>query len=150
MHERQRGYRQALADAGIQIHESDIRYTRLTPKAGEEVMEQMGDSIRENDAVFCLADMMAVGVIRSFKRRGIRIPEDVALVAFSDIIEAELFAVPMTTVRQEALEVGKIAGKHLLKRIKAQTDPNYEPPATETIVLNTKLIVRDSTPPLID
>ena len=59
------------------------------------------------DAVFCGNDQMALGVLHAFAERGVRVPEDVALVGFDDIPEAAHFTPPLTTVRQDFASLGE-------------------------------------------
>ena len=68
-------------------------------------------------AVFAANDQMALGVLRALHERGRRVPEDVSVVGFDDIPEAEFFRRPLTTVRQDFDEVGRRGLELLLARI---------------------------------
>jgi LacI family transcriptional regulator len=91
------------------------------------------------DAVFAANDRMAIGAMRSLKRRGMRIPEDVEVVGFDDIELASLVEPELTTVAQPAFEMGKRSVELLLRLIEG------ERPRRRTIVLEPTLVVRGST-----
>ena len=85
---------------------------------------------------------MAVGLFTRFKEAGVRIPEDVALVGFSDNPETALTDPGLTTVFQPASEMGRTAVSLLLRQIEEEDD--FKP---ETVVLETELLVRGSSAP---
>ncbi|MDG4821763.1 LacI family DNA-binding transcriptional regulator [Asanoa sp. WMMD1127] len=58
-------------------------------------------------AVFCANDQQALGLLRAFHERGVRVPDDVSVVGFDDIPEAEFMSPPLTTIRQDFDEVGR-------------------------------------------
>jgi LacI family repressor for deo operon, udp, cdd, tsx, nupC, and nupG len=91
------------------------------------------------DAVFAVSDVYAAAVEKAAKRKGLRVPADLAVVGF-DNIEVSLMCDPsITTVNQPSYEIGAFACDMLLERIRApETPPRH-------LVLNTELIVREST-----
>ncbi|GAB2664603.1 LacI family DNA-binding transcriptional regulator [Nocardia goodfellowii] len=90
-------------------------------------------------AVFAGNDQMALGLLRAFAERGIRVPEDISVVGFDDIPEAAYLTPPLTTVRQDFDEVGRRSMRLLLRLIEAE---DSAPPPTQVIPT---LAVRDST-----
>ena len=91
------------------------------------------------DAVFCANDVVALGVLRGLLEAGVRVPDDVALVGYDDIQFAVTAAVPLTTVRQPALELGRTAGRLLLGEIAADGSHHHE-----NVVFQPELVVRRS------
>src|SRR5699024_3347255 len=86
---RERGYREALAEAGIPVDESLIRTTVLWHRnTGAAATDEMIDEGVEFDAVFALNDTLAMGVLRSLHSHRISVPTDVAVIGFDDIDEA--------------------------------------------------------------
>ena len=83
--------------------------------------------------------MVAVGVIEECLERGIRVPEDLAVVGYADLDFSKFTRVPLTTVRQPRGEIGRLAARMLLDQIRGQ--PLQKPQA----VLPVELVVRDST-----
>lgn len=90
------------------------------------------------EAVACVNDQMAIGVIRELQRSGIRVPADVAVTGFDDVFPARVVEPPLTTVGQPFRELGVRAAGRLLERIAgSEVQPSAE-------VLPTALVVRRS------
>jgi LacI family transcriptional regulator len=118
---------------------------RFSVKSGEAAAEQMlaefggGGPDRElPDAIVCSNDQMAIGVLRTLAARGIRVPEDIALVGFDDIYPATLCDPPLTTVRQPIRGIGERACEQLIERI---ANPTLRPSVE---LLPTELVIRSS------
>lgn len=90
------------------------------------------------DAVICANDQMAIGLLRAFAARGVRVPQDVAVAGFDDIFPASLCDPPLTTVRQPIRELGERACERLMERI---ADPSLRP---KVELLPTELVLRSS------
>jgi DNA-binding LacI/PurR family transcriptional regulator len=93
--------------------------------------------------VFVANDHMALGLIRAVSEAGVRVPEQISVVGFDDIAEAEFLRPPLTTVRQDFAEVGRRCVDVLLARIAAPTTW-FDGPAA---VVPCSLVVRASTAP---
>ncbi len=89
-------------------------------------------------AVVAVNDPAAFGAMKAINERGLRIPHDVAIVGFSDDIRAELMKTPLTTIRQNAYEVGRAAATKLLELMKETVT------TVEEIVIKGELVVRNS------
>ncbi|MGY2063612.1 substrate-binding domain-containing protein, partial [Nocardia gipuzkoensis] len=85
-------------------------------------------------AVFVANDQMALGVLRAFAERGIRIPEQVSVVGFDDIPEAAYLTPSLTTLRQDFDEVGR-RSMRLLRQLIEVAEPEPEPPVVPTLVV---------------
>ena len=94
------------------------------------------------DAVFASNDQMALGVLREASERGIRIPEDLAVIGFDGMSEASQFTPSLTTITQPLAAIGSAAVERLLLEIEGDEDA---PPGAD-IVMPTQLIVRESAP----
>jgi LacI family transcriptional regulator len=92
------------------------------------------------DAVFCANDIVALGLLRGLLEAGVRVPEDIALVGYDDIEFAATAAVPLTSVRQPAHELGRTAATLLLRERAA--GPAH---VHEDVVFSPELVVRAST-----
>ena len=135
--ERQEGFLQAFAEAGITSGESWCLEADTFEKAYEGVI-----GLRNNlpDAIFCTNDMTALGAMKSLRSLNIRVPEDVAVVGFSNGNFSEISEPSLTSVDQHGFAMGVLATKMLLDRIQ---EKNESKPFI-TKVLKADLIVRDS------
>lgn len=136
------GMLQAVEASGPDATVMTITVKNLTVEDGIEAAEQIVSMPEPErpDAIFAANDMVAVGALNVFLRAGIKVPEDIAVVGYDDVQYARQAAVPLTTVRQPAYEMGKAAGQQLLEQI--------ERPGTREVqqrVFGAKLVVRQST-----
>jgi LacI family transcriptional regulator len=90
------------------------------------------------DAIFAVNDPVAIGALQRIKEAGMKVPDNIALVGFSNNIIATLVDPPLTTVSQPSFEMGKKSAELLLQMIE---DEEYKP---QTIVLDTELVERHS------
>ncbi|MEV6615909.1 LacI family DNA-binding transcriptional regulator [Streptomyces sp. NPDC051051] len=144
--DRLQGFRDVRGDADPRlVVESDF-----TPGGGERAMRELLDRCPDVDAVFAANDLTASGVLRVLRERGLRVPEDVAVVGFDDMVPlAEQTDPPLTTVRQDIEEMGRVMTRLLLRgpdrRDTAGSAPDSgEPAAPNGLVLPTTLVRRAS------
>ncbi|MFJ8028951.1 LacI family DNA-binding transcriptional regulator [Streptomyces sp. NPDC096032] len=94
------------------VEESDF-----TPAGGERAMRALLDRCPDVDAVFAANDLTALGALRVLRRNGRRVPEDVAVIGFDDMVPVtEEADPPLTTVRQDIEEMGRLMARLLLRR----------------------------------
>lgn len=133
------GWQASLEAADAEI--PPVVYGDWSPLSGYRAGQELaGWAERGLTSVFVANDQMALGVLRAFREAGIRTPQDVAVVGFDDIPEAEFFSPSLTTVRQDFSEVGRRCIALLLDRIEGD-----EPDRTPQVVIKPQLIVRGST-----
>jgi LacI family transcriptional regulator len=111
---------------------------QFTVASGEEAGQQLIARDALPDAVVCANDQMAIGVLLSFARANVRVPDDVAVVGFDDIFPASLCDPPLTTVHQPMRLLGERACSRLIDRI---ANPDLPP---EVELLPTELVLRAS------
>jgi len=104
--------------------------------AGENLLARHCSALP--DAVVCANDQTAVGVLRAFAAAGVRVPEDVAVVGFDDVVLGRLYDPPLTTVHQPMRMLGERACARLIERI---ADPELTPTVE---LLPTELVLRSS------
>jgi DNA-binding LacI/PurR family transcriptional regulator len=130
--ERAAGWRQALTSAGVQP--PPIITGDWSSRSGYAAGRRLA-GLPEVTAVLCVNDQMALGVIRAMAEAGRPVPEDVSVVGFDDIPEAEFFRPPLTTVRQDFAELGRRALRLLVQKIAgARADGPQQPVSTHLIV----------------
>ncbi len=110
----------------------------FTLRSGQQSMEQLLGLPEPPTAVFAANDMMALGAMTAARERGVRIPEDMSIVGFNDIVLARISCPTLTTVRTPIYEMGALAAQMLVKRVKG------EDPSPAGIVLRTELVARES------
>ena len=134
--ERLTGYRLAMQRAGLDseglVHRGD--YLRQSGIDGAAALVAAGA-----DAIFAASDSMALGALEELERRGIRVPEDVAVAGFDDIVEAAAADPPLTTMRQDTRLLGLEAAHTLFRLL---NDPEGLP---QRVILPTELLIRQST-----
>jgi LacI family transcriptional regulator len=114
----------------------------MAPEIGYKPMAALLEKTRDFTAVFCFNDISAIGALRALKEAGLRVPEDVSVVGFDDILSAAYCTPSLTTVRQPLFEMGKRGAQILLERI-----ANREKEFPTEVVMSPELVVRESTGP---
>lgn len=138
--ERLAGYKKALQDNNIPINEDLILESGFHEKGGYDAMSKLLEAHKKNPprAVFAVNDPAAFGAMEAIYNHGFTIPDNIAIVGFSDDIRASLMKSPLTTVRQPAYELGKWAAQKLIKLIENEDEP------VENIEIKTELVIRES------
>lgn len=137
--QRLNGYLKALNEGGLAVDEDLIIEADNFEKARTAVMKLLNTG-KKFDGLFATNDLTAIGAMQTIQKRGIKIPDEVAIVGFSDGRFSGITDPTLTSVDQHGYEMGTIATKMLLKRITSEDD---EYPF-ETKVLDANLIVRGS------
>ncbi|GAA3428805.1 LacI family DNA-binding transcriptional regulator [Streptosporangium nondiastaticum] len=130
------GWRATLEEAGRTVPEP--LFGDWSPRSGYEAGRILA-GVGGVTAVFVANDQMSLGLLRALTEEGVRVPEQISVVGFDDIPEAEFFSPPLTTVRQDFAAVGRHSIEVLLRRIDA--------PGTgerERLVVSPSLVVRSS------
>lgn len=136
------GYIDALNTFRIPYNKDLVYYGGFHEQDGVKGMQLLLDLKEPPNAVFAVNDPVAIGAYEEIKRRGLKIPQDIAVVGFSNNPISALIDPPLTTIEQPAFELGKRAASVLLDQIDAKSDKNIFKPVRE--VLETKLIIRSS------
>lgn len=140
---RLRGYREALDAAGIPFDEDLIGYTTLWHRSnGARSMRELLDRGVAFDAVFGLNDTLALGAMRALQESGRRVPDDVAVVGWDDLDEAEYSIPSLTTVDPGRDWIAKTAVATLLARI-ADRSSTVQP---REIIADFRIVERESAP----
>ncbi|MCE7064503.1 LacI family DNA-binding transcriptional regulator [Dyadobacter sp. CY326] len=141
--ERLAGYKQALEDNGIAFDESYVKYCYHGGKVvseNETAVQEMLELPEPPDAIFTASDRLTTGCMAVLQKNKIKIPEQIAIVGFTNISVAELLNPPLTAVVQPAMEMGQQAVDLLIRLIEHPQKTNV----FETRSLKTSLIIRES------
>ncbi|MFC8373646.1 MULTISPECIES: LacI family DNA-binding transcriptional regulator [unclassified Streptomyces] len=131
------GWHTAHREAGVPADELLVEEGDFTEGGACRAMCSLLERAPDLDAVFAASDLMAVGALAELRRRGLRVPDDVAVVGYEDSILARHTAPPLTTVRQPVEEIGRTMAR-ILTGITQQGGPRQQR------TLPTELVVRES------
>lgn len=137
---RLQGYHKALIDNNITPDRDLVAGDGFLEEdghmAGKTLLELA--SKKRPTAIFAVTDLCAFGALQTIKEKGLRVPEDMAIVGFADVKTASIATVSLTTVRQPAREIGEQAVQILLEEIKNGTG------GIKKVVLKPELVIRKS------
>jgi DNA-binding LacI/PurR family transcriptional regulator len=138
---RAQGYGEALRGNGITPDRALVRFTDSYHRAdGAAAMADLLDSGARPDSVFCFNDLMALGALRALTERGVRVPDDVAVVGFDDIEDGRFSTPSLTTIRPDKQAIATRAVELLAGRLDgSDADGPHEVEAPF------ELVVREST-----
>ena len=131
------GFRRAMDAAGLETGPSLEQSGNFSMEGGAEAMASLLDVPNPPTAVFAMSDEMAFGAIAEMRSRGMRSPDDVAIVGFDDHQMSELMG--LTTIRQPVETIGELAGKAVLETIQKTAAPISHQ------VVETELVIRSTT-----
>jgi len=97
---------------------SELSVNALTVRHGEEVVERILAMSPRPTAVMCANDLLALGVLRGLAARSVRVPDDLAVVGYDDLIFGSMLSPALSSVRQPALELGVAAAELLLDEVR--------------------------------
>jgi LacI family transcriptional regulator len=114
------GYKYALQEAGLPFDPALVRDGKWHEDSGYYMASELLDQPRPPDALFCASDSLAVGALDAAQRRGLRVPDDLALIGFDNRVFAAHQRPPLTTVALPLYEMGELAAGLLLAGIRKQ------------------------------
>ncbi|MFN2146368.1 MAG: LacI family DNA-binding transcriptional regulator, partial [Anaerolineales bacterium] len=132
------GYQDALQEAGIAFDEKFVRFGDFDLESGYAQMKSLLDSALSMTAVFVASDVVAFGAMAAIRERGLRIPQDIAMVGFDDVPLARFVEPYLSTIRLPASELSQRCFDILIQLIQGE---QVEP---KTILLDTELVIRES------
>ncbi|MEN7550441.1 LacI family DNA-binding transcriptional regulator [Rapidithrix thailandica] len=141
---RQMGYMESLKNKGLNVNENLLVDWEDLAEQRAEKFHALLDGPDRPDGVFAYNDYIAFEFVQAVKQNGLRIPEDVSVIGFADEPVATYMTPALSTVFQPALQMGKSAAQLLLTQI--EEDQLIDD--TTSVVLNTNLVLRETTRPL--
>jgi len=142
-HDRLRGYRNALAAAGLASPENLIVSRERVEESGDvvgfQVMQQLLKLKPKPDAVFCYNDLTAIGAIDATLKAGLRVPQDIAFIGCGNLRYANYLRVPLSSIDHGTAALGVIAGELVLD---LASRPEQDP---QQILVPSTLVAREST-----
>lgn len=138
--ERITGYRNALEGSGVEYDERLVESGGSRIGEARNAVEKLLASGPRPTAMFVTNNLMTIGAMAGIRSSGLRVPDDISLVAIDDFSWSDVFEPRLTTVAQPTYELGRVAADLVLRRIAGDLDA-----ASTRVVLPGHLIVRDST-----
>jgi LacI family transcriptional regulator len=138
--DRLEGYKLALSEHNIPYDENLVFESYLTHEAVIEIANKIGNMHPRPDGLFTANDTFAVNVMKILKEKGINIPSDIAVAGFNNDPIATVIEPNLTTIHYPGKEMGEIAMQSIIHHLNGSL--NIHP--ANTIILHSKLIVRDS------
>uniref|UniRef100_UPI003216FC3F LacI family DNA-binding transcriptional regulator n=1 Tax=uncultured Draconibacterium sp. TaxID=1573823 RepID=UPI003216FC3F len=137
---RQEGYRKAILESGLELKDSFIENNSLTRADGTKATKKLLENETMPDAIFCANDTTALSCIIYLQSIGIKVPDDISIIGFSNEPFSELVTPSISTIKQPGFEIGKKAAELIIAQInQKEKSTNYE-----TITMPTELIIRNS------
>lgn len=136
---RRQAYKQALQDAGLSLPPGYMQLGDWSSESGERAMHALLALDEPPTAVFACNDLMALGAMEAVGNRGLRVPDDVAVIGFDDIPPASWVRPRLTTVAQHSKEMGLVLAQMIFGRIQEE----YTGPGRR-VEVPCELIVRES------
>lgn len=137
---RLRGYLAAMNDAKKKVHENLVVYSDFSLESGMSCATELLGKSNRPDGIFAVCDTAAFGAMHMIKKRGIRIPDDIAIAGFTNEPMAQIIEPGLTTVSQPIFRIGQTAARMFIDMMEEGAD--YIP---ESRILGTELILREST-----
>jgi len=144
--QRKAAWKDALQDAGIEVLDQHCESGNWSPASGEEAVRRLLARYPGMDAVFVSNDQMALAVLHFAGQKGLRVPQDLAVVGFDAIAESAYYRPSLTTVYQNLESTGSTAVRELVRLIEAAR-AGGEALRPKTISLQPELVIRESSAP---
>lgn len=135
--ERLEGYRRALREAGRDVDDRLVFQAGRTIEEGAKAAGQMIAEACDATAVQAVNDLIAIGCATTLLEHGLRIPQDISVAGFGNILMSQYFRVPLTTTRQPKFRLGRAAVEAMVQLLRGQQAESKRLPA--------ELILRAST-----
>ena len=110
--ERMKGLAKALDQYGMNLSNVDVLEASFSEEKAYELAKAYLQE-KQPTAFLCFSDLMAFGVLKAVKEAGLRIPEDISVTGFDDLVLSRYTQPPLTTIRQNFVEIGKLSARLL-------------------------------------
>ncbi|OAS86838.1 MULTISPECIES: LacI family DNA-binding transcriptional regulator [Metabacillus] len=136
--ERKRGYESALLDSDITINNDYIVHEEFLREGGQEAISELL-SLKEPPTSLVVADdLMAFGMLNTLDEMGLRVPDDISIISFNNLLLSEVSRPPLTSVDINIYNLGLQSAKCLIEKIKQPDEP------AKRIIIPYKVIERNS------
>lgn len=133
--EKVKGYKKALKEAGIVCRDEYLKYGDYHMYGGSQNLKQLMNLKEPPTAIFTANDLMAMGAIRELNELGYRVPEDISIIGFDDIIMNAYMVPPLTSVKQEMTKIGHLSVEILNQLFKGEAVKKKKTVIEPTLVI---------------
>lgn len=138
--ERLKGYKEGLEEADIPFNEKKVRVAYFNEEEAYARSIELLEEYPETTAIFCSSDLMAMGVMRAAQELGYKLPEELSVVGYDNLVVSQYTTPALTTVNQDKYKMGNMAAELLINRLQGKE--------TKTkVIIPGSLLVRKSTCP---
>ena len=141
--QRMKAWKDALEQAGIGFHDNFWVEGNWSSASGARAAEKLLEQYTDMDSILVANDQMALGAMKIVQQKGLRIPQDIGIVGFDNILESAFFEPSLTTVNHDQYNLGKVAVQKIIKIIESGWDESV-PTNPTSVILEPTLVVRDS------
>lgn len=134
--ERLLGYERALRNGKIELRNEYIIHEEFLREGGQEAVRELMALEQPPTALVVVDDFMALGVLNTLDELGVKVPEDISIVSFNNVLLAEMAKPPLTSVDINIFDLGYQASKNLIQKVENCNEP------TKRIIISHKLIER--------
>ncbi|WP_342429744.1 LacI family DNA-binding transcriptional regulator [Neobacillus sp. FSL H8-0543] len=134
--DRLQGYKQALQNAGIEIKSEYIIHEEFLREGGQDAVREIMALDKPPTALVVADDFMALGVLNTLDELGIKVPDDLSIVSFNNLLLAEMSKPPLTSVDINIFDLGFQASKNLIVLVENKNEP------TKRLIISHRLIER--------
>lgn len=121
--ERLLGYEKALREAGIPLNDDYIVHEEFLREGGQEAVRELLSLKVPPTALVVADDLMALGVLNTLDELGIRVPEDISIISFNNVLVSEMSRPPLTSVDINIFDLGFEAARSLIQKIENPKEP---------------------------
>jgi LacI family transcriptional regulator len=137
--ERMRGYIEGLKDCGLKINNDLLATCNMTPEGARSAMQKLLSQKLKPDAVLSINDTVAFAAMKEIKKQGLRIPDNIAMIGFTDEFHATIVDPELTSVLHPTFEMGEEAARLLITPLTEKVGGT-----PRQVILKTQLVVRES------
>lgn len=136
---RREGFLNACAKLKLETKKTWIAKGDFTLESGERAANLILNQKKKPEVIFAANDMMAIGCYNAASKLGLKIPDDVAIIGFDDVLISQYVNPPLTTIKVDTEAIGKTAAEKLIQKM---TEKEKSKP--QTIKISTELVIRNS------
>lgn len=138
--ERQKGYLDSLRENNLELKPDYLVHCELNPEGATEATRKLLALPDPPDAIFGINDTVAFAAMKEIRKQGLRIPEDIGIIGFTDDYHATVVHPPLSSVSHPTFEMGETAAKLFFESLDGDHSPR-------TVELKTKMVIRESSRP---